>query len=227
VVAHVLVGYTSCDVDDFVVGSFGEDLAERLESFLEVLRPLLHQAQMEQAADQVFVQRNGFLELLDCLRLDLTNFLVLRARLSAQPLSLALVSKTFSVVQLCSLWFLIEFFTICWELECLTQLLLIFFILQGLIQHIQRAIVIILSALKIWYRLPVQENVASVEKDGSIVWLQTHCCIEVLLGFFQFIPMIVCQSSIIVMESSRLEPNGVPIAQQSLLEVALFEEGQP
>ena len=116
------------------------------------------------------------------------------------------------MVQLCSLWFLVEFFTIRWELECGIHFFVVFFVVQGLIQHIQRTIIIILSALKIWCRLPVQENVPSVEKDGRIIWLQLHRCIEVRLCFFQFIPMIVSQSSIIVMESSRLEPNGVPIA---------------
>ena len=183
-VAHVLVGYTSCDVDDFVVRSFGKDLAERLKSFLEVLRPLLHQAKMEQTTNQVFIQRNSFLELLHCLCLYSTNVWVFSARLSAKPLSLALVSKTFSVVQLCSLWFLIGFFTICWQLECGVYFFVVFFVVQGLIQHIQRTIIIILSALKIRCRLPVQENVSSVEKDGRIIWLQLHRCIEVRLCFF-------------------------------------------
>ena len=120
-VAHVLMGYASCDVNDFVIGSFGQDLAERLQSFLEVLRLLLHQAKMEQAANQVFVQRNGFLELLDCLCLNFTNVLVFRAWSSAEMLCLALVGKTFSVVQLCSVCFLFGSFIFCW-LECLLKL---------------------------------------------------------------------------------------------------------
>lgn len=39
--------------------------------------------------------------------------------------------------------------------------------------------------------------------------------------------MIVSQTFIIVMESSGLEPNGVTVAEQSLVKVALFEEREP
>ena len=65
VVAHILVDYSSSDENCFVVWNLFQDLAEALESFLELVCFVVHQSQMESATDEVFLQVQGLLEHLD------------------------------------------------------------------------------------------------------------------------------------------------------------------
>ena len=56
VVAHILVNDSSSDENCFVVWNLFQDLAEALECFLELICFVVHQAQMESATNEVFLQ---------------------------------------------------------------------------------------------------------------------------------------------------------------------------
>jgi hypothetical protein len=64
-VSHILIDYTSCDKNCFVIFNINENFREAFECLMEVVDPVIHQAEMETTTDEVLLDAESLLVLID------------------------------------------------------------------------------------------------------------------------------------------------------------------
>jgi hypothetical protein len=88
-IAHILINDPSSDIDGFIIINFLCNFAKALQCFLEFINSMIHQTEVEPAADKILLQLESLFVHIDCLVYQLH---ILFFAIFERLFSLALVS---------------------------------------------------------------------------------------------------------------------------------------
>jgi len=89
--------------------------------------------------------------------------------------------------------------------------------------NIKCSIIIPMCCSKVLVRIPIQENVSTIEIDSRVIGVFLNSIIKILLSIFLSIDVVISQSFVVEMHCGSIKTNSLLVMNQCIFKFSLFE----